>query len=104
MAVGHGPEWQLDIKFSNNTIILKTADDETSYRYNKMGPTVRSGEKTVIYRVHSRDHIMNVIVVSKTCQDTESGKAYTANVSIWLDHKTYTGCGNDIVPAFEDQH
>lgn len=102
MAVGHGPDWQLDITFSNNAMILKTADAETTYSYNKMGPTVRSGEKTVIYRVHSSDHVMNVFVVSRTCQDTESGKAYTTTVTIWLDDRTYTGCGTEVVPAFED--
>ena len=102
MAVGHGPDWRLDIKFSNTTMVLKTADGEATYRYNKLGPTLRRGEKTTIYRMHSRHHAMNVVVVSRSCQDTESGKAYTAAVTVRLDDRTYTGCGTEIVPAFED--
>jgi len=102
MAVGHGPEWQLDITFSNNTMTLKTADGDVSYRYYRFGPTLRRGEKTTIYRVDSNHHAMNVVVISRTCLDTESGKAYTADVTIRLDGKTYTGCGTEVVPAFED--
>jgi uncharacterized membrane protein len=102
MAVGHGPEWRLDITFNNNTMMLKTADSESTYRYYKLGPTLRRGEKTTIYRVHSRQHVMNVVVVSRFCQDTENGKAYTATVIIRHDDMTYTGCGTEVVPAFEN--
>jgi uncharacterized membrane protein len=102
MAVGHGPEWQLDITFNNNTMVLKTADSESTYRYYKLGPTMRRGEKTTIYRVHSRQHVMNVVVVSRFCQDTENGKAYTATVNIRHNDMTYTGCGTEVVPAFEN--
>jgi uncharacterized membrane protein len=102
MAVGHGPEWRLDITFGNKTMVLKTADGEVKYRYNKLGPTLRQGEKTTIYKMHSREHVMNVVVVSRFCQDSESGKAYTATVTIHHDDKSYTGCGVEIVPPFED--
>lgn len=102
MAVGHGPEWRLDITFGNKTMVLKTADGEAKYRYYKLGPTLRHGQKTTIYKMHSREHVMNVVVVSRFCQDTGSGKAYTATVTVHHDDKSYTGCGMEIVPPYED--
>ena len=101
-GVGHGPDWRLDIVFSNNAITLKTDEGEVTHHYNKLGPIIRTSENATIYRMKSRDHFMDVVIVHTFCQDIKSGKAYTAKVSISVDGKTYSGCGTEVVPPYDD--
>ncbi len=101
-GTGSSPDWDLDIDFSGNTMSLKTADGTVSYHYTRLGPTLRRAEKTIIYRTLIQHHYMNVVVVNRFCQDTTTGKAYTAIVTIRHDGRTYTGCGTEVMPPFED--
>jgi uncharacterized membrane protein len=103
MAVGNDPDWRLDIEFSSNEMRLSTADGMVVHHYTRLGPTLRNDINTTIYRMHSSGHYMQVLVEEKFCQDSRTGKAYGATVTVRLDGAAYTGCGMDIVPPFEDE-
>ena len=97
-AVGHGPDWQLDIDYDSRTLDFTSEEGSGSYRYVKLNPNLDRGDiKTVSYRVVDEVHHMSVVVLEKFCQDVQSGKAYGATVNVYLDGRGYVGCGEPVV-------
>jgi uncharacterized membrane protein len=102
IAVGNNPDWRLEVIFSSQAMKLSINDDIVVHHYTRLGPTLHNDIKTTVYRMHSSDHYMQVIFEEKFCQDSQTGKAYGATVSVRLDGAVYTGCGMEIAPPFEE--
>lgn len=97
-AVGHGPDWRLDIDYESRQLAFTSEEDSGSYRYVKLNPYLTRGNiRTITYRVVDDTHHMSVVVLEMFCQDAQSGKAYGATVNVRLDGREYTGCGEPVV-------
>ena len=97
-AVGHDPDWQLEIDEQQLLLQFTSGAESGSHRYVKLGPDLTRGKiKAVTYRVVDDTHHMNVVVLEMFCQDTQSGKAYGATVNVNLDGREYIGCGEPVV-------
>lgn len=97
-AVGHGPDWQLDIDYDSRQLEFISEEGSGSYRYVKLGPDLTRGNiRAITYRVVDDTHHMNVVVLEMFCQDAQSGRAYGATVNVRLDGREYTGCGEPVV-------
>lgn len=96
MALGHGPEWHLEIIEYRRTIIFTSRSVTATYEYAAYGPTVNTTGNTTTYMGVGTDHRIGVVMREKFCQDSETGKAYGITVAVWLDGKQYSGCGNAV--------
>jgi putative lipoprotein len=102
-AVGHEPDWQLDIDYTSRQLDFTAAEGAGSYRFAKLGPDLTRGDiKAITYRVVDDDHHMSVVVLEMFCQDMRSGKAYGATVNVRLDGREYVGCGEPVVERSTD--
>ena len=103
-AVGHGPDWALDIDYDSRQLEFTSVEGAGSYRYVKLSPDLTRGNiRTITYRVVDSTHHMNVVVLEMFCQDALSGKAYGATVNVRLDGREYTGCGEPVVERSLDR-
>ena len=102
-AVGHEPDWQLDIDYKSRQLHFTAAEGAGSYDYVKLGPDLTRGDiKAITYRVVDDNHHMSVVVLEMFCQDMRSGKAYGATVNVRLDGREYVGCGEPVVERSTD--
>jgi putative lipoprotein len=102
-AVGHEPDWQLDIDYTSRQLDFIAAEGAGSYRFVKPGPDLTRGDiKAITYRVVDDNHHMSVVVLEMFCQDMRSGKAYGATVNVRLDGREYVGCGEPVVERSTD--
>jgi len=95
-ALGHGPEWHLEIINNRNEMVFTTAAGTTIYGYTAFGPTLLNASNSTIYMTVNDSHAMSVVVHEQFCQDTKSGKAYGTTVTVWLDGVQFTGCGETV--------
>lgn len=89
-AVGQEPGWMLDITSIALDLTLDYGETHITLpahapRYPQEGVT----------RYESRDdaHTLTVTITRTPCQDSMSGAAYPARVSIMIDGRTLEGCG-----------
>ena len=97
-AIGHEPDWHLEIHYDSKQLDFTSEQGTGSYSYVRLGPDLsRDSIRTFNYRVVHQDHSMHVAVLEKFCQDTQSGRAYGATVRVMLDGRNYQGCGEAVV-------
>ena len=94
MALGHDPEWRLEIVGNRNRIIFTSDSVTGTFDYAIYGPTLIASNYSTSYMAVNTDHQMSVVVQEKFCQDRNDGKAYGTTVTVWLDDKQYYGCGD----------
>ena len=97
-ALGHGPDWQLEIDYENRQLDFSSEEGSGSYRYVRFNPYLTRGDiKSITYRVVDDEHHMSVVVFEMFCRDALTGRAYGATVNINLDGREYIGCGEPVV-------
>ena len=94
MALGNNPDWHLEIFNEGNKVIFTAEDGVYEHRYTTLGPSLYRDELTTVYQVPSEDHMMNVTVKGRACQDSATGKAYETTVTVMFDGFPYAGCGD----------
>ena len=94
MALGKNPDWHLEIINEGSRIIFTTDEGVYEHRYTTLGPSLYRDELTTVYQVPSKDHMMNVTVRGRACQDSVTGKLYDTTVTVMFDGFPYAGCGD----------
>lgn len=90
---GAGPGWSVDINNKSHQVDLTTSEGTVSYKYPKLGPTVRDKGAKVIYFAHARGQQLNVQVMETSCTDA-AGTSYDTTVAVVLEGQGYWGCGS----------
>jgi len=93
-AVGNEPGWYLEIQHDRH--LLFVAD----YGLNRVlitSPTLTVEEPRTIYQASSDKDELRVEIVDELCTDTMKGDTFTSQVTVYLNGKAYTGCGNSLV-------
>jgi uncharacterized membrane protein len=99
-AIGQEPGWQLEIR--------KGAEMRLTYDYGKgmaVTPAPRlqvdssSGRRT--YHAVSEANDLTVVIVPVPCNDSMSGRAFPATVSVTLNGRTFRGCGEELATPYE---
>lgn len=89
-ATGNEPGWQMDIA-SGDKILLVTDYGEHSYEFPATRPDSSDGRK--VYDVSAGGHHLTSMIEQKPCNDSMSGRAFVATVTVTIDGKKYRGCG-----------
>jgi uncharacterized membrane protein len=89
-AIGQEPGWHMDIA-NGEKILLVTDYGEHHYEFPFTHPDSTTGRKS--YEVRASGHHLIAVVEEKPCNDSMSGRAFVATVSVTIDGKEYTGCG-----------
>jgi len=58
-----------------------------------------SGRRT--YQASTEGNDLSVVIVPVPCNDSMSGRAFPATVSVTLNGKTFRGCGEELATPFE---
>jgi uncharacterized membrane protein len=90
---GAGPGWTIDINNKSHAVNFTTSEGTVSYKYPKLGPTVRDKGAKVIYFAHARGQQLNIQVMDASCTDA-ADKSYDTTVAIVLEGQGYWGCGS----------
>jgi heat shock protein HslJ/uncharacterized membrane protein len=99
-AIGQEPGWQLEIR--------KGAEMRLTYDYGK-GMAVTPAPKLLVdsssgrrtYHASTEGNDLSVVIVPVPCNDSMSGRAFPATVSVTLNEKTFRGCGEEMATPFE---
>ena len=89
-AVGNEPGWHMDIA-SGQKILLVTDYGEQRYEFPAPDPDSANGRK--VYDVSAAGHHLTSVIEDNPCNDSMSGRAFAATVTVMIDGKKYTGCG-----------
>ena len=89
---GAGPGWSVDINNKSHAVDFTTSEGTVSYKYPKLGPTVRDKGAKVIYFAHAKGKQLNIQVTETACTDA-AGTSYDTTVAVVLEGKGYWGCG-----------
>jgi uncharacterized membrane protein len=87
-----GPGWTLDINNKNHKVNFETSEGTVSYKYPRVGPTVRDQGERIIYFVNASNHQMNDQVKNESCTDS-AGSSFDNTVAVVLGGQGYWGCG-----------
>ena len=94
-AVGNEPGWYLEIS-GKTRILLVTDYGQKRYRFETQRPVNDQTARSTTYRARGPEHRLKVMIAAETCHDTMSGEAFESTVTVWLDGKTYHGCGRPL--------
>lgn len=89
-AVGNEPAWHMDIA-DGEKILLVTDYGDHRYEFPASQPDSSRGRK--VYDVTAGGHHLTSVIEKKPCNDSMSGRAFVATVTVTIDEKEYTGCG-----------
>ncbi len=99
-AVGQEPGWQLDIR--------KGAEMRLTYDYGRgmavlpvPAPEVDAAAGTRIFHASTGANDLRVVIVPVRCNDSMSGKAFAATVTVTLNGRTFRGCGEDLATPYQ---
>ena len=90
---GAGPGWTVDINNKSHAVDFTTSEGTVSYKYPKLGPTVRDRGAKVIYFAHAKGKQLNIQVMETACTDA-AGQSYDTTVAVVLEGQGYWGCGS----------
>lgn len=86
-ASGSGPSWSLEIRPERLELAVGTRQLDFPYR----APTA-AGTRTT-YRTFSGTQELNVLIDRVPCNDTASGEAFEATVTVLFENQAFYGCG-----------
>jgi uncharacterized membrane protein len=90
---GAGQGWTVDINNKSHAVNFTTSEGTVSYKYPKLGPTVRDKGAKVIYFAHASGKQLNIQVMETSCTDA-AGKSFDTTVAVVLEGQGYWGCGS----------
>jgi putative lipoprotein len=89
-AIGNEPGWHMDIA-NGEKILLVTDYGEHRYEFPFSKPDSSSGRES--YDITASGHHLVAVIEQKPCNDSMSGRAFVATVTVTVDGQEYTGCG-----------
>ena len=89
-AVGNEPGWHMDIA-KGEKILLITDYGDHRYEFPFMRPDSSNGR--TVYDITAAGHHLTSVIEEKPCNDSMSGRAFVATVTVTIDGQEYTGCG-----------
>jgi putative lipoprotein len=89
-AIGNEPGWHMDIA-NGEKILLVTDYGEHRYEFPFSKPDSSSGRES--YDITASGHHLVALIEQKPCNDSMSGRAFVATVTVTVDGQEYTGCG-----------
>ena len=97
-AVGNEPGWHLEIQ--HNRHILFVGD----YGMNRAlfpSPTADTVGALTIYTASMDKKELRVEILNELCTDTMKGDSFTSQVTVYLNEKSYMGCGNTLTNSWK---
>jgi putative lipoprotein len=89
-AIGNEPGWHMDIA-NGEKILLVTDYGEHRYEFPFSKPDSSYGRES--YDITASGHHLVAVIEQKPCNDSMSGRAFVATVTVNVDCQEYTGCG-----------
>ena len=89
-AIGNEPGWHMDIA-DGEKILLVTDYGEHRYEFPFAKPDSSMAGRT--YDITASSHHLTAVIQEKPCNDSMSGRAFVATVTVTVDGQEYTGCG-----------
>jgi uncharacterized membrane protein len=81
---------RLTYDYGNSSVVAPSARAQVD---------ARTGTQT--YRARTESSDLRVEVVPVRCEDSMSGRPFTATVTVTLDAQTFRGCGEELATPFQ---
>jgi len=91
-AVGNEPGWYMEIS-NKQDILLVTDYGQQTYQFTSAIINSNPQDRTTIYHAHSDGNSVEIAIKGMPCQDSMSGEAFSAAVSVLINNRRYMGCG-----------
>lgn len=91
-ALGNEPGWYMEIS-NKRDILLVTDYGQKTYRFTSAIINSKADNRTSSYHAHNNGNALEIIINGTPCQDSMSGEAFSASVSVLVNSLRYTGCG-----------
>jgi putative lipoprotein len=92
-AVGNEPGWYLEIQRGRHLLFV---GEYGMQRVMIPDPVEERAGPTRVYHAIGDSHDLRVEVVDELCADTMKGDSFPSQVLVYLNDKTYWGCGRDL--------
>lgn len=87
-ATGNGPPWTLDIHPQKITLTMDAGARPTDFPYRNR---VETGDRTTFRSTVGAQEIV-AVVDTRACNDSKTGEAFQATISVTFEQRTYYGC------------
>ena len=94
-AVGNEPGWILELS-ARDSIMFATDYGRRTFRFETPLPDIDPESGKTVYRLNQGGDTFMVIVESRPCQDSMSGKTFEFQVTVILNEQKWTGCGKKL--------
>jgi uncharacterized membrane protein len=91
-ALGNEPGWYMEIS-NKQDILLVTDYGQQTYRFTFAIINSKPSDRTTSYHAQSKGNSVEVVIKGMPCQDSMSGEAFSAVVTVLINNKRYRGCG-----------
>ena len=91
-ALGNEPGWYMEIS-NRQDILLVTDYGQQTYRFTSAIINSIPHERTTSYHAQSNGNSVEIVIKGIPCQDSMSGEAFSAAVTVFINNKRYMGCG-----------
>jgi len=91
-ALGNEPGWYMEIS-NRQDILLVTDYGQQTYRFTSAIINSKPHERTTSYHAQSNGNSVEIVIKGIPCQDSMSGEAFSAEVTVLINNKRYMGCG-----------
>ena len=91
-ALGNEPGWYMEIS-NKQDILLVTDYGQQTYQFTSAIINSNPQDRTTIYHAHSDGNSVEIAIKGMPCQDSMSGEAFSAAVSVLINNRRYMGCG-----------
>ncbi|MBT8440495.1 MAG: MliC family protein [Gammaproteobacteria bacterium] len=91
-ALGNEPGWYMEIS-NKQDILLVTGYGQQTYRFTSAIINSYPHDRTTSYHAQSNGNSVEIIIKGMPCQDSMSGEAFSAAVTVLINNKRYMGCG-----------
>ena len=91
-ALGNEPGWYIEIS-NRQDILLVTDYGQQTYRFTSAIINSKPHERTTSYHAQSNGNSVEIVIKGIPCQDSMSGEAFSAAVTVLINNKRYMGCG-----------
>ena len=93
-AVGNEPGWYLEIQHDRHILFV---GDYGMNRTLFLSPTQDTVGVLTIYTANMDKKELRVEVLDELCTDTMKGDTFASQVTVYLDKKSYKGCGSSLI-------
>ena len=91
-ATGNEPGWYMEIS-NKEDILLVTDYGQRTYRFTSSIINSKPHDRTTTYHAHNKGNMVEIVIKGIACQDSMSGEAFSATVSVIVNNRKYRGCG-----------